>query len=430
MPVGSLHRLWSVGELSTQVALAYAVYWIRQWFVNAENRERELLETNLRVALKMVHRFGYLRGAVAKMGQALANLPAIVPQQVLETLDRLHWDAPPMHFSLLREMLSDELGDDPENIFETFDKDAFAAASIGQVHRARLKSGEYVAVKIQYPGIARTIDADFRNLGALLFPARLGKDWEYTKAQFDEIHRMLKLETDYVQEADNMRKMAALFRPGDGIVIPNVYEKYSTQRVLTMDFLPGVHLHEFLAADPMQPVRNAFGTKIYRSWTRMYYAGFNHADPHPGNYLFMNDGRLGLLDFGCVQHLSDDERDVLRMAEGLLHGFDTLPEVLRRSGVPEEELADDKFIDLIREACDWDMEPLRVSGPFDFGDDEHFRRGVDIFSRIVLERHTRSRPMFIYWNRALYGVRAIMCQLRAQVDVNAIFAGEKPEKIH
>jgi aarF domain-containing kinase len=128
------------------------------------------------VALKMVHRFGYLRGAATKLGQALANLPSIIPDQMLETLDRLHWDAPPMHFLLLRELLSDELGEDPEKIFGSFEKDAFAAASIGQVHRARLKSGEHVAIKVQYPGIARTIDADFRTLGALLFPARLGKD--------------------------------------------------------------------------------------------------------------------------------------------------------------------------------------------------------------------------------------------------------------
>lgn len=426
VPVTALKRLWSVGELSTQIAFAYGVYWIRQWFADAEDRKRELLETNLRVALKMIHRFGYLRGAATKMGQTLANLPSIVPDQVLETLDRLHWDAPPMHFSLLREMLSDELGDDPENIFGSFEKDAFAAASIGQVHRARLKSGEHVAIKIQYPGIARTIDADFRNLGALLFPARLGKDWEYTKSQFDEIHRMLKLESDYLQEAENLKRAQALFHPEDGIVVPRVYEKYCGRRVLTMEFLPGLHLREFLSSNPIQAARNAFGTKIYRTWVRMYNAGFNYADPHSGNYLFMDDGRLGLLDFGCIQHFNAEERAVLRLSEELINGLDKLPEVLRQCGVPEEELASDEFMGLMQESCNWDMEPLRVSGAFDFADADHFKRGVDIFSRIVLKRHTRSHPMWIYWNRALYGIRALMYQLRAQVDVNAVFASERP----
>jgi predicted unusual protein kinase regulating ubiquinone biosynthesis (AarF/ABC1/UbiB family) len=425
VPVSSLHRLWSVGELSAQIAFAYGIYWIRQWFAEAEERKRELLETNLRVALKMIHRFGYLRGAATKMGQALANLPSIIPDQMLEALDRLHWDAPPMHFSLLREMLCDELGEDPENIFDSFEKDAFAAASIGQVHRARLKSGEHVAIKIQYPGIARTIDADFRNLGALLFPARMGKDWEYTKSQFDEIHRMLKLEADYLQEAQNLQRAQALFHPEDGIVVPRVYEKYCTQRVLTMEFLPGLHLRDFLATNPIQTVRNAFGTKIYRTWARMYNAGFNYADPHSGNYLFMDDGTLGLLDFGCIQQFDAEERAVLRLSEELFNGLDKLPEVLQRCGVPEEELGNEEFMGLMRESTNWIMEPLKVSGAFDFGDEDHFKRGVDIFSRIVLKRHTRSHPMWIYWNRALYGIRALMYQLRAHVDVNAVLASER-----
>src|SRR5215467_15771370 len=250
VPVGSLHRLWSVGELSTQIAFAYGVYWIRQWFVDAEERQRELLETNLRVALKMIHRLGYLRGAATKIGQALANLPSIIPDQVLETLDRLHWDAPPMHFSLLRELLSDELGEDAEKIFGGFEKDAFAAASIGQVHRARLKSGEQVAVKIQYPGIARTIDADFRNLGALLFPLRLGKDWEYLSRQFEEVHRMLQQETDYQREAESLIRARDLFKPEDGIVVPQVYKQFSSKRVLTTEYIPGTHIDDFLTTNP------------------------------------------------------------------------------------------------------------------------------------------------------------------------------------
>src|SRR5262249_27997908 len=150
------------------------------------------METNLRVALKIIHRLGYLRGAAAKLGQTLGNLPEILPDQVVSTLDRLHFEAPPMHFSLLREMVRNELGNDPEELFESFDRTAFAAASVGQVHRARLRSGETVAVKIQYPGIARTIDADFRNLHALLFPARFSKEWKTVESHFEEIRRMLK----------------------------------------------------------------------------------------------------------------------------------------------------------------------------------------------------------------------------------------------
>ena len=210
--------------------------------------------------------------------------------------------APPMHWAaLLREMVRNELGDDPENVFAWFDTHAFAAASLGQVHRARLKSGEEVAVKIQYPGIARAIREDFRNFFLALLPGRLNKDWQNTKDQFHDLRARLERETDYVAEAAVQEKVRALFREDDGIVVPRVYPQYSTARVLTMEFLDGVHIDKFMARNPSQEERNEFAAKIVRAWSRMLYTGrLSHADLHPGNFLFLDDGRLGLIDFGFV----------------------------------------------------------------------------------------------------------------------------------
>jgi predicted unusual protein kinase regulating ubiquinone biosynthesis (AarF/ABC1/UbiB family) len=421
VPTGSFHRLWTMGELSTQIAMAYLAFWIRQWFSDAGRRRQQLLETNLRVALKLIHRLGYLRGAATKLGQMLGNLPEIFPNQIVETLDHLHFEAPPMHISLLRELVRDELGQAPEDLFDDFEKEPFAAASIGQVHRARLKSGEPVAIKIQYPGIARAIDSDLRNVGALLFPARLGKDWDYVKRQFEEVRRMLKLEVDYEHEAESMRQVRPLFRDEEGIVVPRVYDKYSTPRVLTTEYLSGLHLQAFLATDPSQTDRNNFGTKIYSAWGRIYRAHMNYADPHSGNYLFMRGGRLGLLDFGCVQHYTKDELEILKMSERLIEEPEILPAVLRRAGLSEKQIANEECLKLMRQSCDWLMEPLFTDGPFDFSDERHFKRGVEILSQITLKRYTRSHPLFIYWNRSLLGIRSLMYQLRAQVDVRAVF---------
>ena len=386
------------------------------------------METNLRVALKMIHRLGYLRGAAAKIGQMLGSLPEILPEQVVQTLDRLHCEAPPMHFSLLRAMVRNELGHDPEDLFESFEKEAFAAASIGQVHRAQLKSGERVVIKIQYPAIAKTIDSDLRSIRALLFPARLGKDWDYTKAHFDEIHRMLRMEVDYEQEAANLRRAQELFAPQDGTVVPRIFDEYSTARVLTMEHLPGLHLRAFLATRPSQQERNEFGTKIYTAWARLHNAGMNYADPHSGNYLFMNDGRLGLIDFGCVQHYSKEEGEILRHAERLMEEPELLPSFLRRCGVPSTQLRNAEFMALMQENCAWAYEPLLTS-PFNFADETHFKRGVEIVSRIVRKRYTRNHPMWLYFNRSLFGVRALMYQLHAQVDVAAIFDQEGKARV-
>ena len=418
--MGSLHRLWTVGEVSTQITLAYLALWVRQWFSDSTAKKQRLVETNLRVALKLIHSLGYLRGAAAKLGQALGSLPEIIPDQIVQTLDRFHFDAPPMHFSLLREMVSNELGEDPDRLFSSFEKEPFAAASIGQVHRARLKTGEDVAVKIQYPGIARTIDSDLRNISALLFPARLSRDWEFTKAQFEEVHRMLKLEVDYVHEAENMRLAREVFHREDDIVIPSVFEKHSTARVLTMEYLQGSHLRGFLASRPSQASRNAFATKIYDAWARMYRKGMGYADPHSGNYLFMRDGRLGLLDFGCVQRYNIEELELLGMAERLLDEPELLPAVLRRVGMSEKQIANRECLELMRQSCEWIVEPLRVAGPFDFST-EHLKRGLENFSQLTLKRFTRGHPVFVYWNRTIIGLRALMYQLRAKVDVRAVF---------
>ena len=427
VPVGSLHRLWTVGELSTQITLAYLAFWLRQWFADADTRKQQLMDTNLRVALKTIHRLGYLRGAMTKLGQTLGNLPEILPDQVVSTLDSLHAEAPPMHFSLLREMVRNELGGDPEDVFASFEKEAFAAASIGQVHRAQLKSGERVAVKIQYPGIARTIDADFRNLGALLFPLRLGKDWESLKAQFEEVHRMLKLEVDYVQEAENMRQARALFKPEEGIVVPQIYADYSTKRVLTTEYISGLHLEDFLATNPSQTLRNDFGTKMYVAWFHMYWAYISYADPHSGNYVFMHDGRLGLLDFGCVQRFGAEERELARLTEHFAESLDGLPDFMRRAaGATDADLANADYMSLVTESVEWMLEPLRREGPFDFGDPTHLQRGVGCWARLILKRYTRSHPMFVYYHRSVFGLKTLLLRLRAQVDVGAVFRQERP----
>src|SRR6478735_7677553 len=252
VPVGRFRRLGMLGSLQAKIGAAYLFYWLRGWFKDADENKRKLAETHWRTAVRMLDSMSYLRGAAMKVGQTLANFPDIVPREFVETLEKLHFTAPPMHWSLLKEMVFNELNEEPEHLFATFDKRAFAAASLGQVHAARLKTGEEVAVKIQYPGIARTIREDIRNLLLCMLPGRLSRDWENTKEQFEDLRVRLERETDYEQEAASLERARALFREDDGIVVPRVYRQYSTARVLTMERLAGVHLDEFLATNPSQ----------------------------------------------------------------------------------------------------------------------------------------------------------------------------------
>jgi len=147
VPTGRFQRLTALGTLQAKIGAAYLFHWLRGWFRNAADNQRLLAEAHWRTAVRLLDSMSYLRGAVMKIGQTLANFPDIAPREFVETLERLHYDAPPMHWSLLCEMVQNELGDDPQNLFDSFDKKAFAAASLGQVHRARLKTGEEAAVK-------------------------------------------------------------------------------------------------------------------------------------------------------------------------------------------------------------------------------------------------------------------------------------------
>jgi len=176
VPVHSFSRIWTLGSLQAKVTAGYFAYWLRSCFCDAEKKQRLKSEAHLAAALQLFGTMGYMRGAVMKVGQLLANLPEVLPEEFAEVLSALHFEAPPMHYSLVREVFLDEFGREPEEVFAAFDRQAFAAASLGQVHHARLHSGEEVAVKIQYPGIARTIKADLRNLRLLLQPLCLTID--------------------------------------------------------------------------------------------------------------------------------------------------------------------------------------------------------------------------------------------------------------
>jgi aarF domain-containing kinase len=421
VPTGRWTRFAALGTLQAKIAAAYLFHWLRGWFRDAPANQKHLAETHWRTAVQMLDTMCYLRGALMKAGQTLANFPDIAPPEFVDTLNQLHFNAPPMHYSLLRELVHNELGDDPEGVFAAFDRQAFAAASIGQVHRARLRTGADVAVKIQYPGIARTIQSDFRNVFLCLLPARLGKDWENTKDQFDDLRQRLEQETDYGLEADRLERARTLFREEDGIVIPRVHREYCTARVLTTDRLTGRHLTEFLAGDPSQEERNAVARKIVRAWYRLMYAGrMLYVDFHPGNFLVMDDGRLGMLDFGYMVELDDAEWDWYRRIDRpLTTGLkeDRLPVLQEWSDIRDDET---ERLRLSDEYAQWSWMARYRGGEYDFADEAEFRHGINLFTEMVRKRYSRARPNTPTIARGQFAWRAVLFQLRAKFDIRAI----------
>jgi len=423
VPVGAFRRLRVLGSLHAEIGAAYLFLWLRGWFKDADEKQRLLAETHWRTALRVLDSMSFLRGATMKLGQMLANFPDIAPRPFVETLERLHFDAPPMHWSLLTEMVHNEFGNDPEDRFASFDKRAFAAASLGQVHRGRLKTGQEVAVKIQYPGIARTIRQDIRSLFFFMLPARLSRDWENIKEQFEDLRIRLERETDYEQEAAMQAKVRALFREDDDIVVPRVFPEHSTARVLTMDYLEGRTLDEFVATNPSQALRNEFARKILRAWYRMLYAGrLFYADIHPGNFLFLDDGRLGVIDFGMMLELDETLWEQFRLMDRPAttgNRDDRIAAVKAWTPIGDGP-AEAERLRMAEQFWDWNVRARSQGGEFDFGDEADFRRGIDLFVETFRKRCSRSRPCTPVIARETFGLRSILYRLRAKIDVAAI----------
>lgn len=427
-PTTSFARLWILGSLQAKVAFAYLAFWLRSRWSDDDEKESMRNETHLKAALELLATMGYLRGAVMKLGQMLGSLPEVVPEQIAQVLSSLHFEAPPMHYAMVRDVFLDEFGREPEQMFASFERNAFAAASLGQVHRARLHSGEAVAVKIQYPGIAGTICADVRNLRLLLQPMRFGKDWQNVQDKLAEIEKVFLAEADYTREAEFARVVRDSFSPEDGVVIPRVYPEQSGRRVLTTDYLEGVHLEDFLASHPDQETRDRFTHLMTFATLRMLYrAHWLLADPNPGNYIFMPDGRLGLVDFGCTRALDEEEwRLQCEVEDAVLKGDeDEIDRLIVKASLYQsaEEMGRER-LELVGRVMRWNVEPWRSEGLFDFGDPDFFRRGIDAMIAASRKGFVRGMPVHIWSTRFILGARAMVYRLKGRCDFRRIYDEE------
>jgi predicted unusual protein kinase regulating ubiquinone biosynthesis (AarF/ABC1/UbiB family) len=303
-----------VGELATSVGSSYVWQALRWPFRSADKRQKALLDTHIKSAIKIVERSKELRGAFMKLVQMLSMRDDILPTEALQVLSVVQSSVPPMDYGLIRKQITRELGRPPEKLFASFDEEAFAAASLGQVHKARLKTGEEVVVKAQYPGVEETVKQDLQNVKALLQTFTLiGREVMRQKIDQSDVYRELEErlheELDYVNEAKNIALFQKMFRDDDEVVIPDVYPDLSSRRVLTMSLLEGYPFKEILAPGVDQSLKDWLAVKYFRVlWRQIFEYGVLHTDPHPGNYLVTFHPKLVILDFGSIRVFPEDIR--------------------------------------------------------------------------------------------------------------------------
>ncbi|MEA2272619.1 MAG: hypothetical protein QOI98_1327, partial [Solirubrobacteraceae bacterium] len=266
-----------------------------------------LSRRQVETAEQIVTALGHMKGAAMKLGQVMSFLDVgLVPEEYREEFQRklgeLRAAAPTVAFEDMRGVIEDEFEDPLDDVFESFDTEPIAAASIGQVYRARLRDGREVAVKVQYPGVAAAVRSDMQNLGMILRLMKRVAPGLDARGMADEISERIGEELDYELEAQNQRALARIFRGHPFIFVPDVVTSLSRERVLVTEFVHGTGYEELKGG--AQATRDRLGEIIFRFFFGCMYRHHQFSgDPHPGNFLLMEDGRVAFLDFGLFKRI-------------------------------------------------------------------------------------------------------------------------------
>jgi predicted unusual protein kinase regulating ubiquinone biosynthesis (AarF/ABC1/UbiB family) len=312
IPKGRIRRSAKLGSIVGVQGARYAGTKATNVARSEEDGKAKLEQRHMETAMKMVGALGQMKGAAMKLGQFASFIDTeFIPDEYREIyqeqLSKLRTSAPPMPWEKVEAVLAEEYDDEPlSELFAEFEQEAFAAASIGQVHRAELLDGRQVAVKIQYPGIAEALDADLRNAGTLVRLARALAPGLDAKAIAQELRERVMEELDYEYEAQNQRSFARAYRDHPFIYVPEVITRLSRRRVLVTELVEGLDFEQIKELPHEE--RSRFGEIVFRgSFGSIYHLQHFNADPHPGNYILMEDGRVAFLDFGMTKKLDREQ---------------------------------------------------------------------------------------------------------------------------
>jgi predicted unusual protein kinase regulating ubiquinone biosynthesis (AarF/ABC1/UbiB family) len=416
-PQGRLNRLRKLAGLSAQLGADM----LKSGAKRLAGQDPDLLSKGM--AEKLVATLGDLKGAAMKFGQAVSMDPDLLTPEVRQVLARLQNQAPAMSYDTVARVVRQELGAAPEALFREFDRQPLAAASLGQVHRAVLEDGRAVAVKVQYPGVGDSLKGDLDNLGMVVKTvSRAAKVMDRT-AYFHELREEMLLELDYRREARLCQGFHQSAARLPDLKVPDVIPERTSERVLTLELLEGQTLKDWIVTSP--PPEELF--RVARQLIRAIYgpffcAGEIHADPHPGNFLVMKDGRLGLLDFGSIKSFSARFVDANRrmFLQAVRQESMDILGLSRELGFTVE-LPDDEAEELLHEILRIAGRPMRTHA-YDFATCEisrdmkrHFARNAALLLKV------RPPPEAVMFFRSTGGLAQNLRLIGARGDFRGVY---------
>jgi predicted unusual protein kinase regulating ubiquinone biosynthesis (AarF/ABC1/UbiB family) len=387
-----------------------------------EEKAEALAQAAMRNADRIVDVMGQMKGAAMKIGQLLSSDPDIVAPEFADHLAKLQQEAPPLEFKTIVSQIESALDQPMSALFRFFDPEPLGSASIGQVHRGTLLDGREVAVKVQYPGIAKSLDSDLKNLGSLLTMGRVFMTKDKAEGFLDEARRAILQETDYLAEAQNLVKFRALFADWPDVRIPEPYLEFCRPTVLVMQFLEGRKLDDALIAMEDREKRAQIATRFVEMYVYMVHQlHLLHADPHPGNFMLAPDGALIVLDFGCVKAFDP------RMAEGIMDllaafwrdDWHAMEHHFRRLGFGKEGGSFPPH-DVMRSYHHMILEPLLVNQPFHMGQWKMHARARQFVLKNMSMVRLIPPPELLMYLRVIAGMKGMLTKADVAVNIRAI----------
>lgn len=419
IPRGKIGRAAALVGAGARIGGNYARYHARKWVSGSDDREA-LHRANATDAYGALSR---LKGGPLKVAQMLSIDTALLPAPYAEQFSQAHYQAPPLSYPLVERVFRREMGKGPLEIFDAFSRSAVSGASIGQVHKASLAGREF-AVKVQYPGVAESLRNDLR----LVRPIAM-RMFNLNASEIDpylrEVEERLVEETDYELELRRGEELGKATAGAVDVGVPRYHRALSSTRILTMDWVDGEPLDRFAAAGPPQDLRDRIGQNLWDFYHHQVHGlRIFHADPHPGNFL-VGQGRLWVLDFGCVKEIPDDfHQAYFRLLEpGIADDAARLEAALRRlelvldsDGTRER----DALLGMFRESVELLSRPFREER-FDFGDPAYLAAVREFGERTANDPELkrigsgRGSAHGLYVNRAYFGLYSLMGMLGSRI---------------
>ena len=417
IPTSKLQRSGKFVKTGIKVGGNYIKHYSKKLF-NPDMDRSELDEGN---ATDIYQSLSELKGSALKVAQMLSMDKNLLPTAYVDKFSQSQYNAPPLSGPLIYQTFKKYFGKSPEKIFDKFELKSANAASIGQVHRAEL-NGKKLAVKIQYPGVADSISSDLKLVKPFAFRI-IGINGKDLDVYMNEVEERLLEETDYELEVRRSIEFSTACANLQNLVFPGYYPELSSKRIITMDWLEGKHMKEFLKTNPSQSLRNQIGQALWDFYNfQQHEMRAVHADPHPGNFLITDDGKLGCIDFGCIKEMPDDFYEPffsLISANTLQNKAETIESFRKLDMIhPSDSTAQIEFYYTIYSQMISLFAKPYMGASFDFGESTFFEDLYGFGEKIAKMpefKQPRGVKHFIYINRTNFGLYNMLSDLKANV---------------